>query len=1077
MAGLSDVLEDKSLALRLASGTPLVFFQSKNFDDAENERARISAHIDAFKLRFPEARVLVLPNSGKHDPTKERVKLIAMRNECSAGVPHMLLVAGKLHDYERQSARALSEAVEIEEIFLADTLTTCIVPNAIILDEDAGRSNRVRTEMIPMTPIEERLFKGMKDAGLDVDCQISFDQYIVDFIVSNSRNRIAVEADGAAFHQAERDAERDRILRERYGLRVERFSGSRIFQNTAECVARIEKVLAEPDTGRQTFRYEGLENLDASQRAAVDHVGGHARVLAPAGSGKTKVLVNRAVKLLNRGCSPSSLLILAFNNKAARQIDDRLKALGIPVSAGPRDGTGVTVVTFNAFGARLLKAEGYSATLLDNPKKEKDFVRGALQKQMNLVVEPTRGFDPLGDCVKMLSRVRRGLQSPLEERFEVRKGKETINIPLLSVWDAVRSRQLSENVLTFDDQIYLPCDLLLSDHVVRRKWQAKFDHVLVDEYQDLNTAQILLLRLICGQNAQVFAVGDDDQCIYSWREASVQNLLDAFISAFPGTKDYPLEINYRCPKPIVRCSQRLIGHNKNRNSKTIVASSTAPSGTLAVTAAAGFDSLGQELVRFIQTSRSEMRARWNDVAILTRTKIQLLQAAVALDRAKIPRGPLPSLRLYAHTVGKTLRSYLAVCRSPYDACGSDFTEIINRPNRFVTNNARDLFKDHEYPWAYLNDLAYGPADAPKAERHVIQLINDIRHIHQLSRRRDVCSIDLIDAICERFPFVSKTSRNIGADADDETDDVILHVIRQDAFDYSDLNAFLAHAEQKARQEEGGDETGAVISDREENEDEERVALSTIHGAKGREWPIVCMFDTTQSGNYTSASPTAEEEERRLFYVGMTRAKSALQISFIENRPVRFVEEALSPIQNLCDVSSAKIERWFAENAEKLIELDNDIKAIDKRLAALAGQREDLKAGRVPQRFLAQLTANKDKREQLQRRLVEVTETRPSGILGRIFGSGMSGEEISKLIGSIERQITAAEADISSLEREIQSVKRDGPMHIAKIEHESDELIRDRKRTEKARQSVIGDREDLDRVRAVLPSLRGKAKGT
>ncbi len=420
-------------------------------------------------------------------------------------------------------------------------------------------------------------------------------------------------------------------------------------------------------------------------------------------------------------------------------------------------------------------------------------------------------------------------------------------------------------------------------------------------------------------------------------------------------------------------------------------------------------------------------------------------------------------------MGATLRSYLSFCASPYDGNASDLERIINRPNRFVTNDAVGALAAQEHPWAYLNDLAYGTDAAPNRHQHLVQLIVSIRETHEATRNRDVSPVQLIDVICNRFAFIKKGAGKTGAEADDETDDVVLHVIRQDAADFSDLNSFLAHAERSAREENGEEINESAARIKPSEDDGNVVTLATIHGAKGREWPVVCLFDSSQPADHVSASPTEEEENRRVFYVGMTRAISSLQISFIENRPSPFIHEAVLPHINLREASAAERQRWSESNAIRVRELDSEINELNSKIAFLEDRLSEAIEGRPPRQLITKQESAQRKRTELSDHLIALSNERPSGILSRLFGSGRSGSDIATVIGATERLLETLDAEILSVEKELTSIRRNGPEYAAQIERELVSLRHARNLQVRKIESLKGDAEDLARCKAI-PSL-------
>jgi very-short-patch-repair endonuclease len=363
--------------------------------------------------------------------------------------------------------------------------------------EQFAQLHLLRTR-VAMTPIEEQLAAAFEREGVRAEPQVRFGPFTVDFLVSENGSKFAVEADGADFHDADRDRERDATLRGLGITDVLRFTGSEIYTDADRCANRVKERLQgalrqAPSPARQT--------LDASQTLAVQHAGGAARVLAPAGAGKTRVLVNRIAELIERGVEPSSILALAFNKKAQEQMTAALKGeLRIGVAQRKvydRSDPGVRVVTFNAFGRRTLDERfGYAPT----PTSD-----GALRNAMEKAVRDAgtdlagslRGSDPLGRFLEARARVVADLRPADAEHIELERVKApTVVIPYEPVNQAFEAELVRRGICGFDDQIGDTVTRLLADREQRVYVQNFFTHVLVDEFQDLNPSQLALLDIV-----------------------------------------------------------------------------------------------------------------------------------------------------------------------------------------------------------------------------------------------------------------------------------------------------------------------------------------------------------------------------------------------------------------------------------------------------------------------------------------------------------------------------------------------------------------------------------------------------
>ena len=327
---------------------------------------------------------------------------------------------------------------------------------------------------------------------------------------------------------------------------------------------------------------ESADRLDQSQLKAIKHQFGSARVVAPAGSGKTKVLVNHVADLINRGVSPTEVLCLAFNKDAAEQMRERLSDLGVPCSRQRRDIGKVTVATFNSFGLGVLNETGVRLDVLKRGSKEEELLAKSTMnnaaKSINVEIPYLRGQSPWLQLLDEMSRIKSGLVLPSEASIEFQlKRNETLELPMSPFfyeWERLTSDQKK---ITFDDQIYQSIRLLMAKPILRSSLLKRYRHIIVDEYQDLSPSQIALLKLIASSGQQVFGVGDDDQLIYAWRHVSDSNISD-FEKSFGFAKTYKLSVNYRSSRSVVHASQRLISFNKNRIEKSIKPGDENPVG-------------------------------------------------------------------------------------------------------------------------------------------------------------------------------------------------------------------------------------------------------------------------------------------------------------------------------------------------------------------------------------------------------------------------------------------------------------------------------------------------------------------
>jgi superfamily I DNA/RNA helicase len=413
----------------------------------------------------------------------------------------------------------------------------------------------------------------------------------------------------------------------------------------------------------------GHTTLDAPQRAAVEHRVGPARVLAPAGAGKTKTLISRVAELASRGVDPGAILLLAFNRKAAEQFEERLEALGIATTrritneepadrasatthTGSASGSGrpgaVHCATFNAFGYRYQKEiMGRSPDLDTGGAGARALMRRALNEagMGDAVPRPARGCEPVSRFLAALTRVRSTLEPPGAVSVSIAScGEEPeISAPFAGVHSRYTRLQARDGRQSFDDQIYLAVADLLAVPGHRAAMQQRFRYVLVDEFQDLNGAQLALIDILSRPRRNLFVVGDDDQLIYGWRHADIAGILDFHerLPPPPWSATYTLGTNYRCSRSVVRASSRLVRNNVRREAKDVSARAGAAEGAVRFFGA----SLGAERAAaactFLRGERSRLGCAWRDLAVLCRYRAQQPEVADALTAAGVPCRTVP----------------------------------------------------------------------------------------------------------------------------------------------------------------------------------------------------------------------------------------------------------------------------------------------------------------------------------------------------------------------------------------------------------------------------------------------------
>jgi len=648
--------------------------------------------------------------------------------------------------------------------------------------------------------------------------------------------------------------------------------------------------------------------LDEAQHAAVLHERGPARVLAPAGSGKTKTLVSRVVELVDRGWDPSGILMLAFNRKAAEQLEERLAALGIastrrlgapadaesgaagrsrrrrrPGSApgAPERPPGVHCATFNAFGYRYQREVMRARILLDHDGRA---LRDLMARAMATTgislreLQPRRGSDPVGAFVRALTQVRAALEpvDQVEVTLECVTATPLVTLPFAPVHAQYVRAQAATGLQSFDDQIWFAVADMLADPTHRGFIQRRFDHVLVDEFQDLNGAQLALVDVLSRPHRRLFVVGDDDQLIYGWRQADPRGILEfhSRMPPAPFSATYTLCTNYRCSRAVVETGARLVANNKVREAKDIRPRAGAQDGAVRFSGAASWPERAAALCAFLGAEKARMACDWRDLAVLCRYRSQQLLVALALDAAGIPRTPALGCTLFTHPAAEMLRAYLDLVRAPESLTGPALAGLLNRPNRYVTGSVVEAVAGSSEPWATVRTAAAKErAAGPRPLSALVELATALRD--QLAG--PVTAEDLVWAVVETFGldglWAAEADAAAAAGPSDgagplEVFDSLLLL----AETYPDAGLYLATWDRLRADEEA--HTGAAEDTlaREEAE-EDRVVIGTIHAAKGREYHSVVIPD--YDCDVSRWGPSEVEEERRVVYVGVTRARDAV----------------------------------------------------------------------------------------------------------------------------------------------------------------------------------------------------------
>ena len=611
-----------------------------------------------------------------------------------------------------------------------------------------------------------------------------------------------------------------------------------------------------------------LNLLNKEQREAVETVDGPLLVLAGAGSGKTRVLTYRIANLIeNHGVAPWSILALTFTNKAAKEMKERTdKLIGIEESD-------MWVTTFHSFCVRVLRIDidrlGYdSRFVIYDEQDQNGIIKDIVSPQIFDEKRMSNGL-----VRSMISQAKNSGESP--ERFLLDSGTG-MDDKLVEIYRAYQKKLKSSNALDFDDLLIKTVELFETCPDVLEKYRKKFRFVLVDEYQDTNAPQYRIIKLICGEHRNICVVGDDDQSIYGWRGADIRNILD-FEKDFPGAKVIRLEQNYRSTKAILDCANSVITHNMGRKFKKLWTAKVGGSPVEFLNVQNERDEAYNIAKTIIDLRRREDR-KFNDFAILYRTHAQSrVLESVLVSGFGIPISVIGGTRFYARREIKDLLSYLRLIANPSD--DGALKRIINVPKRSIgeaTVSAIESLSESMDQSMLITILTPGilPEKISKKVLRFADLMRDLfAKRYELSL--EMLTEYIIDAIGYAQYIVEQGDDNL------ET--------RQENIEEL-LGAMREHEEQITP---GSDalqsflELTALNSDADNiDESDGTVKLMTLHSAKGLEFPVVFMpgmEDDIFPSRRSKEDETGIEEERRLCYVGVTRAKERLYLYAAEQR--------------------------------------------------------------------------------------------------------------------------------------------------------------------------------------------------
>jgi DNA helicase-2/ATP-dependent DNA helicase PcrA len=628
-----------------------------------------------------------------------------------------------------------------------------------------------------------------------------------------------------------------------------------------------------------------LEGLNDAQREAVLHGDGPLLVLAGAGSGKTRVIVHRIARLVrDERVMPWHVLAVTFTNKAAGEMKDRLEALlGTQASE-------LWVQTFHAFGARFLRREAARAGLPPSFAiyDDDDQIRVVKRIFQELRVEDG---EPL-TARQALSRIDRWKNAALRPA-EVVVGEYDVEGQLATeVYGRFEAALARAGAVDFGDLLLRPVRLLEEDATVRRAWAGRFRYLLVDEFQDTNAAQYRLLKLLANEKRNVCVVGDDDQAIYRWRGADVTNILE-FDQGFPGARVVKLEQNYRSTRTVLDAAHAVISKARRRREKRLWTESGAGE-TLALVVGQDEHDEAERIARAVAAERARGTAG-EEIAVLYRTNAQSRPLEAALRTARIPYVIVRGTSFYDRAEVRDAAAYLRLALSPRSDL--DLERVVNRPARGIGEKTLERLRAHASSRGIALFDAIAERDAvedlkPAARRALAEF-----HALVAGLAADVPALDAGIAVQEalkRSGLLARLEAEHTDEAVERAENLAELVAAAREFDESLLGEPPPRDPEEVRPPPLARflEQIALLGEADAETPEGRVSLMTLHAAKGLEFEAVFLagledgtlpYERPWSDAGPAEREAAEDEERRLCYVGMTRAKKRLTLSLARRR--------------------------------------------------------------------------------------------------------------------------------------------------------------------------------------------------
>lgn len=641
-----------------------------------------------------------------------------------------------------------------------------------------------------------------------------------------------------------------------------------------------------------------LEELNESQLAAVKHIEGPTMVIAGAGSGKTRVLTFRIAYMMEQGVDPFNILALTFTNKAAKEMTERIGNI-----VGSGEARNITMGTFHSVFSRILRINsdrlGYPSNFTIYDTQDSKSLLKDIIKELNLDDKAYKPSNVLG----RISSAKNNLISPesYENNPEIMMEDKMSKRPEMArIYKTYAARCFKAGAMDFDDLLYQTNVLLRDFPDVLSYYQQKFRYVLVDEYQDTNYAQYLIVKKLAAVYENICVVGDDAQSIYSFRGANIQNILN-FKKDYPDFSLYKLEQNYRSTKNIVEAANGVIAKNKDQIKKTVWTDNDGGE-KISVTRTLTDNEEGKVVTQKIYDKAKNEGISYNEFAILYRTNRQSRSFEEALRKLNVPYKIYGGLSFYQRKEIKDLLAYFRLTANHHDE--EALKRVINYPKRGIGKTSFEsiIIAANQYgvsPWDVIADFSRYPVQINTgAKNRMSEFVTMIKSFAAQLDRTDA------DVLAQEIARSSGILKELNSEKDKGPEEVER---------YQNIEELLAAIKEFTISRQEGESKAlsefmldvALLTDADQKEDEERnhVTMMTIHSSKGLEFQHVYLVGLEENlfpSQLSLNSRTELEEERRLFYVAVTRAKKTCNLSYATSRfqwgnlitcePSRFIDE-------------------------------------------------------------------------------------------------------------------------------------------------------------------------------------------